>query len=264
MISLLSILALGLVLGMRHATDPDHVIAVTTIVTRERNIGRSSIIGMLWGIGHTVTILLVGGAIIVFGLVIPPRLGLAMEFSVAVMLIFLGVINLRGFREDVQAMLSGTAGGIHSRYHSHGDTIHRRAHGSMQHGHSEENIPQGWLDRRFGRLGIYQAMRPVVVGIVHGMAGSAAVALLILASIRNPVWAMGYLLVFGMGTIAGMMLITTAIATPSAYGSRRFSRLNRYLVLASGLVSFGFGLFLAYHVGFIGGLFSAHPSWTPQ
>src|SRR5579871_3414783 len=90
------ILALGFVLGMRHATDPDHVIAVSTIVSRERSILRAGLIGILWGCGHTLTILVVGAAIILSGLAIPTRVGLTMEFSVGLMLILLGVLNLTG------------------------------------------------------------------------------------------------------------------------------------------------------------------------
>src|ERR1700675_833109 len=96
MIGLLSIIALGFFLGMRHATDPDHVIAVTTIVSRYRKISHAALIGAFWGVGHTVTILLVGGGIILFGWVIPARIGLSMEFSVGLMLIFLGILNLTG------------------------------------------------------------------------------------------------------------------------------------------------------------------------
>src|SRR5271154_7188771 len=96
MISLLSIVVLGFFLGMRHATDPDHVIAVTTIVSRQRSIGHAALIGALWGLGHTITILFVGSAIVLFGFVIPPRLGLTMEMSVGLMLILLGILNLSG------------------------------------------------------------------------------------------------------------------------------------------------------------------------
>src|SRR3979490_19988 len=96
MITLLSIMTLGFFLGMRHATDPDHVIAVTTIVSRQRSIRQAALIGILWGLGHTITILVVGSAIILFGLVIPPRVGLTMEFSVGLMLILLGILNLSG------------------------------------------------------------------------------------------------------------------------------------------------------------------------
>src|SRR6202163_3095590 len=101
MITLLSIIALGFFLGMRHATDPDHVIAVTTIVSRQRSIRHAALIGILWGLGHTITILAVGSAIILFGLVIPPRVGLTMEFSVGLMLVLLGVLNLSGMMRRI-------------------------------------------------------------------------------------------------------------------------------------------------------------------
>src|SRR5271156_6487054 len=96
MITLLSVIALGFFLGMRHGTDPDHVVAVTTIVSRQRSIRRAALIGVLWGLGHTITILAVGSAIILFGIVIPPRRGLTMELSVGLMLILLGILNLTG------------------------------------------------------------------------------------------------------------------------------------------------------------------------
>src|SRR3984893_8142032 len=94
--TLLSIVALGFFLGMRHATDPDHVLALTTIVSRQRSIRQAALIGALWGLGHTITILIVGSAIILFKLTIPPRLGLSMELSVGFMLILLGILNLTG------------------------------------------------------------------------------------------------------------------------------------------------------------------------
>src|ERR1700741_2130152 len=96
MISFFSIIALCFFLGMLHATDADHVVAVTTIVSRERTIRSAALIGVLWGLGHTITIFLVGSLIFLFGLVIPPRLGLTMELSVGLMLILLGILNLSG------------------------------------------------------------------------------------------------------------------------------------------------------------------------
>ncbi len=258
---------LGFFLGMRHATDADHVIAVTTIVSRERSLGHAALIGALWGLGHTLTIFLVGAAIILFSLVIPPRLGLSMEFSVALMLILLGLLNLTGIlRWITETLTLAQASGIHSHPHRHGDYIHAHPHGHAPeaHGHGEDATPQGWLDRTFGSLGLYQALRPVIVGVVHGLAGSAAVALLVLTTIPSPVWAIAYLLVFGLGTIAGMMLITAAIALPFAYTGARLQSLNRSLRVASGLVSLAFGLFLAYQIGIVGGLFTGHPRWTPR
>src|SRR5262249_44942846 len=217
---------LGFLLGMRHATDPDHVIAVTTIVSRQRSASSAALIGSLWGIGHTVTIMLVGGAIIVFGVVIPPRLGLAMEFSVAVMLILLGILSLAGLTQRVTDKLTrrpGSGAGLHAHPHSHHDYIHDHPHGHEpeSHGHHEDATPLSRLDRFFGPLGAYQAIRPLVVGLVHGLAGSAAVALMVLATIRDPLWAVGYLVLVGVGTIAGMMVVTAAVGIPFAYTASR-------------------------------------------
>jgi high-affinity nickel-transport protein len=214
--ALVTVLALGFLLGMRHATDPDHVVAVTTIVSQQRSLARAARTGVLWGLGHTATILLVGGAIIVLKVRIsgiPPRLGLSLEFAVAVMLVVLGLLTLAGGERRV---VDSTA-------------------------------------------------RPVTVGFVHGLAGSAAVATLPqVALIPDPLWAVGYLAVFGVGTIAGMLLITASIAAPSLLAMRRFAGMNRTLRIVSGMVSVGFGLFLAHRIGFVQGLFTATPAWTPQ
>src|ERR1700734_1521573 len=261
MIGLLSIIALGFFLGMRHATDPDHVIAVTTIVARYRKVSHAAIIGALWGVGHTLTILLVGSGIILFGWVIPTRVGLSMEFSVGLMLILLGVLNLTGMLQwltDTFSSGNGMSGAAHFHPRSHGDYIHTHSHGheSEDHQHASERTPLGWFDRHFGRIGLYQVVRPLIVGLVHGLAGSAAVALLVLATIRDPKGAVVYLLVFGLGTIGGMMLLTGAMVVPFAYAGRRSAILNRGLRTASGLISVGFGLFLVYEIGFVNGLFT--------
>jgi high-affinity nickel-transport protein len=217
MISALSTIILGFLLGMRHATDPDHVVAVATIVSREQKLGPAAWIGALWGAGHTVTIAAVGGAIILFNWAVPPRVGLLMELAVGVMLIILGVLNLTGAGQVVT------------------------------------------------RLRTYQIVRPFFVGIVHGLAGSAAVALVVLTTIRRPVWAIAYLIVFGVGTVAGMALVTTAIAAPIAYSTRRFELHHRStLQLATGMLSVAFGLFLVYKIGYVDGLFSAEPIWIPE
>jgi hypothetical protein len=212
--TLFSILGLGFLLGMRHATDSDHVIAVTTIVSQERNVFNTVLIGIFWGIGHSITLLIVGGAIILFGVVIPERVGMSLEFCVAIMLVLLGLLNLGSFR--------------------------RRLNYSHEHSHVH---------------GFYLRLRPAIVGVVHGLAGSAAVALLVLPMIRNPYWATFYLLVFGAGTIAGMMLITTIIATPISYWGKRFQLFNRYIGTVTGALSVGFGLFLVHQIGFSDGLF---------
>ena len=248
MLPVLSILLFGFVLGMRHATDPDHVVAVAAIVSRERSIRGAALIGSLWGVGHTVTILLVGGAIVLFGVVIPPRVGLTMELSVAVMLVLLGGLNLVSVVRRVAAIATANE---HGHPHERG------------HSHARIDATLARADARLGRVRAYQLVRPLVVGVVHGLAGSAAVALLVLGTIRDTRWAMGYLVVFGAGTIAGMLLITLALALPFAAAARRAERFHQALTFGSGLVSLVFGLFLVYHIGFVDGLFTAHPAWTP-
>jgi ABC-type nickel/cobalt efflux system permease component RcnA len=252
----LSILLLGFFLGMRHATDADHVIAVTTIVSRQRTIGSAALTGIFWGVGHSLTLFVVGGAIVLFGVVIPERLGMSLEFCVALMLILLGWLNLRSFRRSVNDV--STASSLHEHTHSHGDYIHTHPHrhDPEQHGHSESEVPTRRLDRRFGHSQFYRMLRPIVIGVVHGLAGSAAVALLVLPIIRNPSWAMLYLLIFGLGTILGMMLVTAAIAAPISYSTRRFGALTGYLGAAAGGLSLIFGFFLVYQIGFVDGLFT--------
>ncbi|HEV3058727.1 MAG TPA: hypothetical protein VNY84_02795 [Acidimicrobiales bacterium] len=229
MVSALSTIILGFLLGMRHATDPDHVVAVATIVSREQKLAPAAWIGALWGAGHTVTIAVVGGAIILFNWAVPARVGLLMELAVGVMLVVLGLYNLRGLTRLTR--LTGLTGG-------------------------------GQVVARF-RSG--QIVRPFFVGIVHGLAGSAAVALVVLTTIRRPLWGVAYLLVFGVGTVAGMALVTTAIAAPIAYSTRRFEIHHRSkLQLATGMLSVAFGLFLVYKIGYVDGLFSAAPQWVPE
>ena len=257
------LLVLGFFLGMRHATDADHVVAIATIVARQRTLRGSALIGAAWGVGHTITIIAVGAAIILFGVVIPPRLGLSMEFAVGVMLVLLGALTLTGTGRVTGATLG------HSHSGAYGDNVH-----SVGRGRAEERPPLAGLDwsfvgglpfYRYSGLPLYRYARPLIVGLVHGLAGSAAVALLVLTIIRDPAWAMGYLLLFGVGTIGGMMLITLVLAAPFASTSRLLPRFNWQLRVGSGLVSFGFGLVLVYTVGFSdGGLFTASPSWVPH
>jgi len=280
MVNLLSIIALGFFLGMRHATDPDHVIAVSTIVSREREVGKSAWIGIFWGIGHTLTILAVGAAIILFDVAISPRIGLSMELAVGLMLILLGIINVISFFRDLPStrdrvgvpapphaeLAASQLEVLHSHAHSHGDFIHTHPHSHAQgpdtHVHSGQN-PVAWLDRMFLRFKLYRPLRPLMIGIVHGMAGSAAVALLVLATIRDPRGAVAYLLVFGIGTIAGMMVITMSIASTFrlARGKQLFLR---RVAMASGVLSLGFGVFVAYQIIVVNGLLSAHPQWVPR
>jgi ABC-type nickel/cobalt efflux system permease component RcnA len=282
-----SIILLGFFLGVRHASDADHVIAVSTIVTRRSSAGPAILIGALWGVGHTLTIAAVGAAIILFNVVISPRVGLSMELAVGLMLVALGLSNLSGLTQRVTAALTPATSdpqppapsatltpastgaqpsSLHMHPHAHGDYVHSHphSHDPELHGHREDDTPTARLDRIFGQLGAYQALRPLAVGLVHGLAGSAAIALMVLATIRDPLLALGYLLVFGIGTIVGMMLITLAIALPLTAANRRVTQISHYLPLVSGALSLAFGLFVVYRIGIVDGLFTARPHWTPQ
>ena len=215
MTTALSLLVVGLLLGIRHASDPDHVVAVSTIVSRQRSLLGAVGIGALWGLGHTATVFVIGTGIVLFKLAITPRLGLAMEFCVALMLIVLGVQNLRAARSRMP-------------------------------------------------LPAPARLRPLVVGMVHGLAGSAAVTLAVIALIPDPLWALACLVVFGLGTMLGMALITLAIAVPAVYAAGRVDRIERGLRFASGVASVGFGLFLAHQIGVADGLFTDSPRWEPK
>jgi high-affinity nickel permease len=268
MVNLLAIIGVGFLLGMRHAIDPDHVIAVSTIVSRQRSISHAGLIGILWGIGHTITIFFVGALIILFNLAIPARVGLAMELAVGLMLILLGCLNLTGVMGWITERFTPGhlhAEVIHSHAHHHGDHVHEHVHSHHPDIHMHlDQPPDRPFQKALQRLGLYQLLRPLFVGIVHGLAGSAAVALLVLTSIRDARWAVAYLLVFGVGTIAGMMLITMIIGAPFAYTTKRFASFNQALGLASGLISVVFGLFITFQIGFVDGLFTPNPQWTPH
>jgi ABC-type nickel/cobalt efflux system permease component RcnA len=247
---LLFVTGLGLILGMRHSTDADHVVAISTIVTRQKSIRGAAIIGSVWGIGHTITIFVVGSLIILFKVEIPPRAGLSMEFCVALMLVFLGVLNLSGAMQKITRFFT-------------------LAKGAQV---TPPPLPQpiasrGSLTLRgtaFSQLGVFQCARPLVIGLVHGLAGSAAVALLVLSTIHDPLWATLYLLIFGAGTMLGMMCMTAAMAASLNFAGQRFSTLSRHLGTLSGMVSLCFGSFLVFQLGIMGGLFTSHPVWIPR
>jgi high-affinity nickel-transport protein len=262
LVPFVTVILLGLFLGMRHSTDPDHVVAVSTIVSRQGSIRSSATIGLLWGLGHTLTIFLIGSAIIIFGVVIPPRLGLSMEFCVALMLILLGVLNLTGVMRWLTDRLTPMKGV--SERSQPAESANRISENSGKTNQKASGRLELFLDRTIGKLGLYQTIRPLVVGLVHGLAGSAAVALLVLSTIKSPLWSTAYLLVFGFGTMVGMMLMTAAISIPLVYTGKRFFKIKRHLAVISGFASMAFGIFLVYHIGFIDGLFTSQVHWIPQ
>jgi hypothetical protein len=249
---LLTIVAFGFVLGMRHPCDADHVVAISAIVARHRSIGGAALVGAIWGVGHTITILVVGIGIIAFSVVIPARLGLSMEMAVGLMLIVLGVMNLSGLTHRIFHRF----GAVRANSADRGDGLfhsHEHRHGELHHLHPHLHLFGGHRDRQM--LGTLQKLRALGVGIVHGLAGSAAVALLVMSMIQNPFWSAVYLGVFGLGTIAGMMVISIGMAVPVAISSVQSPKLERWMVFGSGMLSVGFGLFIVWHIGFSEGLF---------
>jgi high-affinity nickel-transport protein len=269
MLTLFTLIGVGFLLGLRHATDADHVVAVSTIVTREPNVRAAMLLGALWGVGHTLTIVLVGTVLIVFGIVIPERVGLALEMVVGVMLVGLGVWALLGaYRAGKTQRASAehlrhhaaeqhipqlrrsyvAVTPQHAHTHAHGDYVHTHVHGhghgAQAHGHALERTPTQWLDRHFGGWSWYQWLRPIVIGIVHGLAGSASVVLLVLASTRDAGVASSYLLAFGLGTVLGMAALTSVMAAPLAMAARRIPRFGQQVRMLAGAASVGLGLFM--------------------
>lgn len=209
--TVLPALALGFALGLRHAMDADHIAAVSTISTGARSTWRAALLGASWGAGHSISVLLVGGALVILRLPMPARLALALEFLVAIMLVGLGLRSLMARREQ----------------------------------------------------GEVPATRPLLIGLVHGLAGSAVLAILLLSSASSAFAATAYLLCFSVGTIAGMAVVTTAITLPARLRPAGALAFERALRVAAGVASIGIGLALAHRVGIRDGLFAAVPGWTP-
>ena len=222
---LLPTLGLGFLFGLQHATDPDHVVAVATIVSRTRRFDAGALIGAFWGVGHTATIVIMGMAIIVFNVTVTPSVGLSLELCVAVMLLVLGIFRIVRL---------------------------------IRNRHDEDHAPMGaplGFRSALGAVGKGQAIRSMAIGFVHGLAGSAAVALLVLSTVKSPYAAAAYLLLFGLGTIGGMTVITALLSLPFRVP---LLTLNRGLALGTGVGSFVFGLFLIVQIGFVDGLFLRH------
>lgn len=229
--ALVTTLLLGFALGIEHALDADHVVAVSTIVSQNRHPLRAALVGVFWGIGHTTTLFLVGLAVIFFKLTIPGRVALSAEFLVGIVLVALGA----------QVIWRSRPGKIHLHMHDHdGDMpVH-------PHLHSHEQ------DARRHRLP--HNHKSLLIGMVHGLAGSAALMLLVLGTVRSPFKGAAFILVFGAGSIIGMMLISSLISLPFAAWSRRFTSLHRIIRSLAGTVSIVLGVIVIYEIGFAGGL----------
>ncbi len=231
-VSIVSLLTFGFMLGLKHALDADHLAAVSTMASERRSLLSSSLIGALWGLGHTSSLMVAGVVVIFLHFQISKHTEQALEFCVGIMLVVLGVNTLRKL----------TRGGhVHVHVHEHGGHLHAHPH---MHEHSEHVEPHT-------HHGLRLATRPLLIGIVHGLAGSAAITLLVLTTISSPVVGLLYIAIFGMGSIGGMMIMSTLFALPARFTATRFTRANLALRCLAGLFSLSFGLFMVYQIGFV-------------
>src|SRR5438128_6223169 len=226
----LSMLSFGFVLGLKHALDPDHMAAVSTIVSQSNSVKRSSLVGTFWGLGHTLSLLCAGVVVIALKVQISERVALWMEFAVALMLIFLGLkATLRSFR----------GWKLHRHRHTHDGTTHTHLH---LHRDRDEHVHR---HRHLIGLGA----RPFFVGMVHGMAGSAALMILVLATIPSAIVGLVYIAVFGLGSVGGMLIMSSLISLPFVFAQKYFKVLGEAMQLMVGLSSVTFGVFMAWQIG---------------
>lgn len=224
-IHIITLLGLGFVLGLKHALDADHIVAVSTIVSQTGSLKKSSLFGAIWGIGHTTTLLIVGLIILGLKLAIPAWLALSFEFLVGIMLVVLGVDVLLKVRQDKLHVHKHVHEGIkHTHVHSHKDSnIHNHVH------------------------------RSFAVGMVHGLAGSATLMLLVLASANSLAQGVGYILVFGIGSILGMLIVSAIIGLPFVLTTKFETVHNRVRILA-GSFSILLGSTIMYEISLLNGL----------
>ncbi len=219
--SLVTALGLGLLLGLRHALDADHVAAVSTLVARERGLVRSCLLGACWGAGHTLALLGAGIAVIGFKLTITPGIEEALERTVGLVLVLLG-----------GHVLLRALGSLFAQGTEH-------AHDGITHRHVELGAP-GAAHVHLLRTG----GRPFLVGLLHGLAGSAALTLLVLGTIPSPVGALAYIVVFGVGSTAGMLLLSGLVGLPVALATRGAHELQRVIQIVAGIGSAALGIWM--------------------
>jgi high-affinity nickel-transport protein len=232
---LVSAALLGFVLGLQHATDPDHLVAVATIATRERRFTAGARVGLFWGIGHALTLGVTGSVLFAVGGAVPVRVATGLELLVAAMLVLLGALRLR---EAVRGILTAPPAERVADHH-HGSRVTVHEHDGRVHVHPSTALLGVWrADSR------RTAARALLVGAVHGMAGTAAIALFVLATLDSALVAAAYLAVFGLGTLVGMTALTAALAYPATHLAR-WRRVRETMAVVSGLAAIVFGCWYA-------------------
>lgn len=220
-VTLFSVLALGFVLGIRHAMEPDHMIAVSTIASQSRKLWQASLAGVFWGIGHTVTLFIIGLIFIMMKNDISEKWSLTLEFLVGIMLVYLGITAMLSIRKKQN----------HSHLHQHENMIHLT---------------------KVKKSTYYKSL---FIGFVHGIAGSGAMVLLTMSTVQSVWQGAVYIMVFGLGTVIGMLIFTTIIGIPFIISMKRMVA-SKALILTTGMISTIFGIYYMYNLGVNDGLFS--------
>lgn len=244
--SLIGTLGLGFALGLKHALDADHLVAVSTLVGRTESVRKSAWVGMVWGAGHTASLFVAAAAVIVLRVSISPAVALSLELCVGVMLMILGADLLRRVRRGDLA--------LHSHQHVHDDaqTPPHRTGPPHTHLHVHVGAASGDTHAHHG-----MGRRPFYVGVVHGMAGSAALTLFVLSTIESPWAALLYVLLFGAGTVGGMLAMSALMGVPFTLASRRLTSMAGRIQLAVGLCSLVFGAVYSWQIAIGHGLLGA-------
>lgn len=230
----LTLLSLGFIIGMRHAMESDHVAAVASIATNAQGVGDTIRQGVFWGMGHTLTLFLFGSVVLLVDTVIPETLATALEFMVGLMLVGLGIDVLRRLLRDR----------IHFHRHRHVDgTLHWHAHS-----HAGERGHPAIHRHGHTRLSDFP-LRALLVGMMHGMAGSAALILLVLQTVNSPLAGLVYIALFGIGSIAGMAALSLVIAMPLRYSATGMSWIHNSLQAAVGIITVVIGSVIVYGIG---------------
>lgn len=224
-LSIFWILTFGFILGLKHAVEADHLAAVSTIVAERKNILSSTIIGGFWGVGHTISLLIVGSLVIFLKLQISETVEAKLEAIVGGMLVLLGLNALRKLwqKETIH---------VHSHEHKGQQHVHI-------HGHEDELNEENHHFMRF-------SPRSIAIGMVHGLAGSAGLMLLIVPTISSPAIALFYVLIFGIGSIGGMMIMSLLIGLPLHLTAGKFEALNKSILGLAGIFSLALGIFIVY------------------
>lgn len=235
---MISVLLIGFVGGLRHATDADHVAAVSAIVSEKKNLWTAAVVGGFWGVGHTISLFAAGLLAVLLKFQISESVEAKLEAAVGVMLVLLGLNALRKVfaAKEIHAHPHEHNGRTHTHFHVH--TNETKTAEDVQGAEKTENAEK--------EESHHFSPRSLVIGMIHGLAGSAGLTLLVVPTISSPAVALLFILIFGIGSIAGMMLMSFLLGLPFHYTAGRFEFFNKAVRLCAALFSFGIGMLLIY------------------